>query len=250
LSPRQIERTTGLAHADVAAALSALMERAAITQIGDLYLAESEWIRLCDTSRHLLTEYHQQHPLRLGIPREEWRSRLGLSPQELGGILSALAAEGELVEVGGTGQSQSDGVSRTTGGRGTLVRLSGFEPRLTPQQERAVDGVLARFDAEPFAPPLRAEVEAELGAELVALLVERGTLVRVGETLLFSRAAYDEAVRMLVAALRAQGTLTVASARDLLGTSRKYVLPLLEHLDERRITLRRGDDRILGPSAP
>ncbi len=132
---------------------------------------------------------------------------------------------------------------------GRLCACLAHEPRLTPQQERAVAGVLARFAAEPFAPPVRAEVEEELGIELTALLVERGTLVRVGESVFFTRAAYDEAVRMLVGALRAQGALTVAAARDILGTSRKYVLPLLEHLDERRIAIRRGDDRVLGPTA-
>jgi selenocysteine-specific elongation factor len=130
------------------------------------------------------------------------------------------------------------------------LRLPAHEPRLTAEQERAVATVLERFRAEPFAPPDRAEVEQALGPDLTAALVERGTLVKLGETALFERAAYDEAVRRLVVALRTEGTLTVAAARDLLGTSRKYILPLLEYLDERRITLRRGDDRILGPNAP
>jgi selenocysteine-specific elongation factor len=122
--------------------------------------------------------------------------------------------------------------------------------RLTAEQDRAVAAVLERFRAAPFAPPTRPEVEQALGSELTAALIERGTLVKLGETVLLERAAYDEAVRHIVAYLRAQGTLTVAAARDLLDTSRKYILPLFEHLDERRITLRRGDDRILGPNAP
>jgi selenocysteine-specific elongation factor len=37
----------------------------------------------------------------------------------------------------------------------------------------------------------------------------------------------------------------VAEARDLLQSSRKYVLPLLEWLDTQKITRRVGDDRIL-----
>jgi selenocysteine-specific elongation factor len=39
--------------------------------------------------------------------------------------------------------------------------------------------------------------------------------------------------------------MTVAEARDLLATSRKYVLPLLEHLDATGVTLREGDYRRL-----
>jgi selenocysteine-specific elongation factor len=40
--------------------------------------------------------------------------------------------------------------------------------------------------------------------------------------------------------------MTAAEARDVLGTTRKYILPLLEHMDERRITRRVGDERRLG----
>ncbi|HEX6820062.1 MAG TPA: selenocysteine-specific translation elongation factor [Ktedonobacterales bacterium] len=246
----QIAGTTGLPSGDVGAALAALIARQAVMRFGDRYLAADEWDRVRALSNRLLSEYHQQHPLRLGMPREEWRSRLGLSAQETVPLMAALTSAGALVEVGGAaGPSTMQGMT-SAGGRGTLVRMREHEPRLTQGQESAVTRMLERFAAEPFAPPVRTEVEQDLGAELAALLVERGSLVRVGESLLFTRPAYEEAVRRLVTALRSQGTLTVAAARDILGTSRKYVLPLLEHLDERRITLRRGDDRILGPAAP
>ena len=63
-------------------------------------------------------------------------------------------------------------------------------------------------------------------------------------------AVYDEVLRRVVGHLRAHETLTVAEARDLLQTTRKYMLAIFEHLDERRITRRVGDDRVLGPNAP
>jgi len=44
--------------------------------------------------------------------------------------------------------------------------------------------------------------------------------------------------------------MTASQARDLLGTTRKYILPLLEHLDERRITRRIGDERVLATAKP
>jgi selenocysteine-specific elongation factor len=61
----------------------------------------------------------------------------------------------------------------------------------------------------------------------------------------FARSAYDDAVSRLRAHLTDHRTLTVAAARDLLGSSRRYVLPLLEWLDAQKITRRVGDDRIL-----
>ena len=49
------------------------------------------------------------------------------------------------------------------------------------------------------------------------------------------------------AALAARGTLTIADARDVLGSTRKYVVPIMNHLDATGVTRRRGDDRIPGP---
>ena len=54
---------------------------------------------------------------------------------------------------------------------------------------------------------------------------------------------------LIVAALRERETLTVADARDILQSTRKYVLPLLSRLDAEGITRRRGDERVLGPVA-
>jgi selenocysteine-specific elongation factor len=183
------------------------------------------------------------------MPREEWRSRLGVAAHAAAEVAGALVAVGELAEIAPVAPGSAGG----SGGhqaRGAFVKLPTHGPRLSAEQERAVAELLDRFRAAPFAPPTRPEVERSIGPELTAALVERGTLVKLGETVLLERAAYDEAVRHIVGYLRAQGTLTVAETRDLLGTSRKYILPLFEQLDERRITLRRGDDRILGPNAP
>jgi selenocysteine-specific elongation factor len=82
-------------------------------------------------------------------------------------------------------------------------------------------------------------------------LIERGTLVKVGsaaEAVLFLRESYDEALAALLAYVREHGSMTAAEARDVLGTTRKYILPLLEHMDERRLTRRIGDERVAGPT--
>ncbi|MGZ3583654.1 MAG: SelB domain-containing protein, partial [Ktedonobacterales bacterium] len=174
---------------------------------------------------------------------EEWRSRMGLTPREANDALATLNAAGDLAEV-------ASGAGGGTAGRGAFVKLATYEPHLSAEQEQAVAAMLARFHQEPFAPPTRAEVEDALGPELTAALIERGDLVRISDAILLDRAAYGEARRRIVAHLRAEERLTVAEARDLLGTSRKYMVAILEHFDERRMTRRLGDDRVLGPNAP
>jgi selenocysteine-specific elongation factor len=87
-----------------------------------------------------------------------------------------------------------------------------------------------------------------VGGEVVNALLEQGYLVKVGssEGVLFARSAYEAALSKLVTYLREHDRMTVAEARDVIGTSRKYILPLLEHMDSLHITRRQGDERIPG----
>jgi len=139
---------------------------------------------------------------------------------------------------------------------GSFIRLSNFVPTFTPAQQRQVEQLLHQFRESPYTPPGRAEAEAIVGAEVLAALIEQGRLVKLAgsgigsgaqeaNAVLFLRETYDEALAKLLAYLREHGKITVAEARDVLGTTRKYVLPLLEHMDERKMTRRVGDERIL-----
>jgi selenocysteine-specific elongation factor len=94
--------------------------------------------------------------------------------------------------------------------------------------------------AAPFAPPAPPDVA------LARALAREGALVEVGG-IYFAVEALDDARDRVVAALLARGTLTIADARDVLGSSRKYVVPIMNHLDATGVTRRRGDDRIAGP---
>jgi selenocysteine-specific elongation factor len=63
---------------------------------------------------------------------------------------------------------------------------------------------------------------------------------------LFLHETYAEAIAKLVEYLRNHERMTASEARDILGTTRKYILPLLEHMDALHITRRVGDERVLG----
>ena len=80
---------------------------------------------------------------------------------------------------------------------------------------------------------------------LVDALVRRGRLVKVGEDLYYPPERLEELMNRLVGAMEAAGQLTLAQARDLLGTSRRYAQALLEHMDSEGLTLRVGDARRL-----
>ena len=105
---------------------------------------------------------------------------------------------------------------------------------------------VAALEAEPFLPPPPDGVDR---AEL-RQLVRRGDVVE-RDGVWFAASAVEEAARMAARLLADQPDgFTVAAVRDALGTTRKFVLPLLTELDARGVTRRRGDLRIAGPRLP
>jgi len=90
-----------------------------------------------------------------------------------------------------------------------------------------------------------AGMSARDGQRLVDALVRRGRLVKVGEDLFYPPDRLEALMARLAAAMEAAGQITLAEARDLLGTSRRYAQALLEHMDSEGMTLRVGDARRL-----
>jgi selenocysteine-specific elongation factor len=77
------------------------------------------------------------------------------------------------------------------------------------------------------------------------MLIDAGTLVKLKDEVLLHRDAVKEAVEIVERTIREKGPMEASVFRDLVGTSRKYVIPLLEHLDAIGVTRREGNARVL-----
>jgi selenocysteine-specific elongation factor len=108
-----------------------------------------------------------------------------------------------------------------------------------------VKELLRKFEQNPFSTPSVKECQNEVGEEIVNALIELGELVAVSQEVIFRKKDYDFLVEKVRAAIEANGEITLAEARDTLGTTRKYAQALLEHLDAIGITIRAGDARKL-----
>lgn len=154
---------------------------------------------------------------------------VALPPKRFAALVARLAAEGRLVE------------------RGALVALAEHKPQLSPEQEASWGRARAALLRDPSHPPTPAQLQSEHGLdrELVAALDERGDLVRIGTEAVFLPETVSRFADLVVTELARAPSITVARARDLSGSSRKHVLPLLQYLDDHGLTRRQGDDRIL-----
>ena len=229
LSDGDLGRRLGGTREQLADTLAPVAGRGAIRRLGSRWVTHEQWERLSARVTTALAAYHQGQPLRSGMPKEELRSRTGIPVELFNPALTALMGDGVVVERNGE------------------VAAAGHLSGLTPEQESAASAFLADLELQPFNPPPLAELvrRHQLPPSLVQYLVTQGRIVRVNEDTVFARSAYDDAVGRLRAHLSEHRTLTVAAARDVLGSSRRYVLPLLEWLDAQKITRRVGDDRIL-----
>ncbi|MGD0174611.1 MAG: selenocysteine-specific translation elongation factor [Anaerolineales bacterium] len=192
-----------------------------------LVCSRAAWERLMRKMEALLGQYHREHPLRAGMPREALRARAGIPPKAAGPVLARAAADGMLVESAHS------------------VRLTGFERVFTPAQRQIADTLLARFAQDPFQPPSVKDCLAEAGEEVYTALVEGGKIKPLSDEVVFLQSTYEEMTERLRDALRVREKLTVAEVRDLFGSSRKYILAFLEYLDAQGVTRREGDYRRL-----
>jgi selenocysteine-specific elongation factor len=230
--PRALEEAgtrAGLDSSERDAAALELIESGRAVRLADALLARDSFEALAIRVERTLAATHRRSPLRAGAPREEIRSSLDLSPKRFNALVERLAAEVRIAE------------------RGSAVALPSHVPTLTAAQETAWARARAALGREPLQPPSPAMLESEYGLdrELVAALAERGDLVRIGTEAVFLPDAVARFAEAVVTELAATGTITVARARDLTGSSRKHVLPLLGFLDDRGLTRRSGNDRIL-----
>ena len=225
-----LSQRSNLPVAEVLERIGILVEQGQVAVIGELgtdadavVFSTQGWDVLKSKLNMALQTYHNQHPLRRGAPVQEIRSRLGLSLPVHQKVVARLAREGLLVE------------------DGPYLRVPGHQVALSPQLEKQAADYLNALEREPYAPLSDDPVDPEL----LALLADQGKVVRVNDSIVFAAAAYREMTDRIVAHLKSQGSITVAETRTMFNTSRKYVLPLLEYLDQQQVTRRVGDERVL-----
>jgi len=124
---------------------------------------------------------------------------------------------------------------------GLVVRLPTHRIQLTQPQQARIDAFLNSLAQNHYAPP----GDFILEPDLLNLLIERHEVVKVGGGVVFLASAYNEMVERVTSHIKERGKVTLAELRDMFNTSRKYAQALLEHLDERKITRRVGDERVL-----
>jgi selenocysteine-specific elongation factor len=200
-----------------------------------VFTTEAKWQRLKDRLLSVLRDFHASRALVPGMDMEELRGKLPfqLSPKLFRVVVDILVSE------------------KTIAKEENLLRLAQHRVQLGGQEKSLMDRITQVLNAQPMAPPELKEIEKQLGvnrgklAEVIRLMERDRSIVRVATDLYFPSSSVEKVKAVLCKALAEKGEISAAAFRDVLGSSRKYTIALLEYFDREGVTLRIGDVRRL-----
>ena len=182
-----------------------------------------------------LGRLHEQNPLMTTHDRQKTLSQLDYVGDDgiLQAVVDRLIAQKKLV------------------GDARRIARADFKPKLSANQRKLKEKVVTAHQEAGFQPPEPASFAPQAGGNAASLkdifevAVAEGLLVRVTDDIYLHADVDAEMRRRLAEKLReTPAGLTVADIRDLLGTTRKYAVPICEYLDRAGITRREGDLRL------
>ena len=184
----------------------------------------------------ILDSFHSKEPLEQGMRREELRTRLlPRANLQLSDLVIDRLREGQWIDV-----------------RDGLVARHGFQVVLSDEQLDAVRELEKLYLTAGYTPPSPDEIKLHTGVnvkveQLLSLLINQGTLIRLTPSILMHRDHVEEAWRIVRESIKGQGHITLAEFRDKLDASRKFAIALLEYFDKLKRTRLTDDLRVFHP---
>jgi selenocysteine-specific elongation factor len=185
--------------------------------------------------RKAVETFHRANPLLPGIPKQELRGKAGRARVPI-----FEAALGDLVE------------AQALVAAGDLVSQAGREITLSIEEARAKELIEREFESAGLTVPGFASVLAKLPVDaaraqkILQILLREKALVKISSDLVFHRSTLQRLRELLAKYRKERGPrLPITVFKELTGVTRKYAIPLLEHLDREQVTRRAGDERVI-----
>jgi selenocysteine-specific elongation factor len=177
----------------------------------------------------LVAGYHTQEPLEPGIPTQLLRSRLDAEP--------------EIVEVALNGEISAGRLTATAG----FVLAPGWIPQPTVEQSSLLQTIVSQLEASGVEPPSVGELSANIGADagiLLRYLERQRQVIQVEQDRYYTPVHLESLVDQLKSGMASGAELGPSELREVLGLSRKYLIPFLEYCDRAGYTVRGATGRL------
>jgi selenocysteine-specific elongation factor len=235
MQPAEVAFAANLREDAAAAAAQRLVERGEVITVARPigYVEASAARGAFERALERIEAAHRDEPWTMGLTSIALARELGVAEPQLVRVLERYVGEGRLCN------------------RGGYYAALDHQPSFTPEQRAFFDHLVPVDERLPFLPiPFATAAAAVKLSQLFGVpkafdtKLARGSLVKVGPDL-YRETQIAEIRSRVEEHLRARRRMTAAEFRDILGTSRKYAVPLLEWLDSHAVTVRNGDYRTL-----
>jgi selenocysteine-specific elongation factor len=128
-----------------------------------------------------------------------------------------------------------------------IIFLLSRKPKISTQQKVIISKILKTLKDNPINPPNEKTLISQIvgSKEIIDFLIQEGEIIKLIDGILLESKNYDIMKNKLIEFLKINGSISIAQVRELLGISRKYIIPLLNKMDEEKITQRKENVRIL-----
>ncbi|MFL0247438.1 selenocysteine-specific translation elongation factor [Candidatus Clostridium stratigraminis] len=183
----------------------------------------------------LLTDFHMANPLKAGISKEEIKNKVfgkGIKQKTYDELLQLLYGR-NVIRI-----------------QGSFIRLMDFEIKYSKEQNILKDKVINAYTEARYMPPkydelIQGEKDKKTFKMVYDSLLDMGSLTKVSEECVLLKDYYEAAKAHIIKFISEHGSISAAEARDILNTSRKYAVAILENLDSMKLTKRVEDIRVL-----
>jgi selenocysteine-specific elongation factor len=224
---RALKRNALLAKSSFSAEeIASSIKNAKVTQRGEFLIDAKWWNENLRRAAEFIDSEHRAHPNHTGLALSQLREKIAL-PEIFDVLVSDLCK-------GGFARS------------GETIARSTHRPTLPPHLQNAAAKIRAALEARRFDPPSRAELAPDATAqEALRFLRDRGEVIELSHEVVIGRAEFAQMREAIVTCLRKTHSAGASELRELLGTTRRVIIPFLERLDCDGVTRRSGDKRVL-----
>lgn len=209
-------------------AVKVLKEKAEVIEIDGMLFHKASIEEIKKKLIETVKEFHNKNPLKPGIQKEELRTAFSIEQKVFDYIIEKTP---EIIR------------------DGEYLRLREFKTKAVDPSLK--ERILKEIKKGAFQPPLKEElaeiinIDSRKLDDILRLLNQEGLLERINDSFYISKESHIELFKRLKEFFSRKKEMTVADFRDMLQTTRKYAIPLLEYLDSRKVTMRVGDVRKL-----
>jgi selenocysteine-specific elongation factor len=213
---------------EIASALDRLAADGKVFGSGALVAEASWWEDLRRRAMAAIEAHHAAHPEQTGLDLNHFRTALALDDADVSRALVADLGAHDFPSSAGT------------------IRRKSHQPSLPAALAPAGAAIRAALAERPFDPPSRREFFSDpVARQALRFMSETNEVILLNEDVALSAAAFSRLKTLVVQYLGERGSTTVSELRQVIGTTRRVLVPFLERLDRLGVTVREGDRRKL-----